>query len=73
MILFVLGLLIGGCVGMLLTALCVVAKFEFCCQQKDCKSCPFHGEKFFVLEQGYITCGLYQEPGAWSLVWNKGE
>lgn len=26
MILFVLGLLIGGCVGMLLTALCVVAK-----------------------------------------------
>lgn len=28
MILFVLGLLIGGCVGMLLTALCVVAKVE---------------------------------------------
>ena len=26
MILFVLGLLIGGCVGMLMTALCVAAK-----------------------------------------------
>lgn len=26
MILFVLGLLIGGCVGMLMTALCVIAK-----------------------------------------------
>lgn len=47
--------------------------FEFCCQQKDCKSCPFHGEKFFVLEQGYITCGLYAEPGTWSLFWNRNE
>ena len=28
MILFVLGLLIGGCVGMLMTALCVAAKKE---------------------------------------------
>ena len=26
MILFVLGLLIGGCIGMLMTALCVAAK-----------------------------------------------
>lgn len=26
MILFVLGLIIGGCVGMLMTALCVIAK-----------------------------------------------
>ena len=47
--------------------------FEFCCQQKDCNSCPFHGERIFVPEQGYITCGLYQEPGAWSLVWNRNE
>lgn len=34
--------------------------YEFCCQQKDCKSCPFKGERFFVPEQGYITCGLYE-------------
>ena len=43
--------------------------FEFCCQQKDCKSCPFKGERFFVPEQGYISCGLYEEPCAW----NRGE
>lgn len=26
--------------------------FEFCYQQMDCKSCPFHVERFFVSEQG---------------------
>ena len=35
--------------------------FEFCCQQKDCKSCPFCGERIFVPEQGYRTCGLYEK------------
>ena len=47
--------------------------FEFCCQQKDCKSCPFCGERIFVPEQGYITCGLYEEPCAWNRVWNGDE
>lgn len=47
--------------------------FKFCCQQKDCKSCPFKGKRFFVPEQGYMTCGLYEEPCAWNRVWNKGE
>ena len=47
--------------------------FEFCCQQKDCNSCPFHGERIFVPEQGYITCGLYEEPAAWNRVWNGDE
>lgn len=48
-------------------------KFEFCCQQKDCKSCPFCGKRFFVPEQGYMTCGLYEEPCAWNRFWNGGE
>lgn len=47
--------------------------FEFCCQQKDCNSCPFHGERIFVPEHGYITCGLYEEPATWNRVWNGGE
>jgi hypothetical protein len=46
--------------------------FGFCCQQKDCKSCPFKGKRFFVPEQGYMTCGLYEVPCAWNRVWNKG-
>ena len=47
--------------------------FEFCCQQKDCESCPFKGERFFVPEQGYRSCGLYEVPCAWNRVWNGCE
>ena len=47
--------------------------FEFCCQQMDCKSCPFLVKRFFVSEQGYKTCGLHEEPCAWNRVWNEGE
>ena len=47
--------------------------FEFCCQQMDCKSCPFLVKRFFVPEQGYRSCGLYDEPCAWNRVWNGGE
>ena len=47
--------------------------FEFWCQQKACKSCPFCGERIFVPEQGYITCGIYEEPCAWNRVWNGDE
>ena len=46
--------------------------FEFCSQQKDCKSCPFCRERIFVSEYGYVTCGLYEEPAAWNRVWNEG-
>lgn len=42
-------------------------------KQKGCNSCPFHGERIFVPEQGHITCGLYEEPAAWNRVWNGGE
>lgn len=31
------------------------------------------GKRFFVPEQGYRTCGLYEVPCAWNRVWNKGE
>lgn len=47
--------------------------FGFCCQQKDCKSCLFKGKRFFVPEQGYITCGLDEELAAWNRVWNRSE
>ncbi len=45
--------------------------FEFCCQQKDCKSCPFLVKRFFVPEQGYKTCGLHEEPCAWNRFCNE--
>ena len=47
--------------------------YECCCQQEDCKSCPFRGKRVFVPEQGYVTCGIYEEPGVWNRVWNGGE
>lgn len=26
-----------------------------------------------IPEQGYMTCGLYEEPCAWNRVWNRSE
>ena len=34
---------------------------------------PLRGNGFFVPEQGYISCGLYEEPAAWNRVWNGDE
>ena len=47
--------------------------FEFCCQQMDCKSCPFCEKRIFVPEEWYKSCGLYEEPCAWNRVWNGDE